>query len=50
MLPLCGTCHRTGRQSIHALGEAAFEINLGLGDGYIAQKAGGLLAEWIGGA
>lgn len=47
VLPLCVACHRAGMMSIHALGEAGFEAALGRGDGYLAQKAGSLLAEWI---
>ena len=47
VLPLCPACHRLDRDSIHALGEDGFETELGRGDGYLAQKAGSLLAEWV---
>jgi len=47
VVPLCSECHRTGRASIHEVGERAFENTLGRGTGYLAEKAGGLLAEWV---
>lgn len=46
VLPLCAACHRTAPDSIHEAGERAFEANLGRGDGYIAQKAASLIAEY----
>lgn len=47
VVPLCQACHRTGRDSIHEVGEQTFEASLGRGEGYLAQKAGSLLAEWV---
>ena len=47
VVPLCSECHRLTRDSIHAVGEPAFEDALGRGAGYLAQKAGSLLAEWV---
>jgi len=38
VLPLCAECHS---------GETAFERNLGRGSGYLAQKAGSLIAEYF---
>lgn len=47
VVPLCPACHRLDGDSIHAVGEEAFEASLGRGTGYLAQKAGSLLAEWV---
>lgn len=47
VLPLCAECHRTARDSIHAVGETTFERELGRGSGYLAQKAGSLIAEYF---
>lgn len=47
VLPLCPACHRTARDSIHNVGESAFERDMGRGDGYLAQKAGSLIAEYM---
>ena len=47
VVPLCPACHRTGAESIHSVGEVAFEHALGHGAGYLAEKAGSLLAEWV---
>lgn len=45
-LPLCPSCHRTGRDSIHEVGEARFEDDLGRGHGYLTQKAASFIAEF----
>lgn len=46
VVPLCAACHRTAPDSIHTVGEAAFEAGIGKGEGYLTQKAASLIAEF----
>jgi hypothetical protein len=46
VLPLCAACHRTAPDSIHAIGESAFEATIGKGEGYLVQKAASFIAEY----
>lgn len=45
-IPLCPECHRTGRDSIHEVGEAAFFQAFGKGDGYGPRLAARYLAAY----
>lgn len=45
-VPLCPPCHRTGPDSVHAIGEHQFGISIGRGSEYLWQKAGSLIAEY----
>jgi len=45
-VPLCAACHRTAVDSIHAVGEHAFERSIGKGEGYIVQKVASFIAEF----
>lgn len=45
-VPLCAACHRTATDSIHVVGEARFEQELGRGAGYLTQKAASFIAEF----
>lgn len=44
--PLCGAHHRTGPDSLHALGDDGFEREHGLRLGYLLGVATALLAEY----
>jgi len=45
--PLCGAHHRTGRDSLHALGDYGFEAAHGLRRGYLLGVATALLAQYV---
>jgi len=47
-IPLCPGCHRTGKDSIHRLGEDEFFRQLGRHQCYVFQKLVGYLAEYKG--
>ncbi len=46
-IPLCKECHQTGRDSIHAVGEAAFFEAFGRGEAYGLRLAGSYLAAYV---
>lgn len=46
-VPLCEAHHRTGRDSVHALGERGFERHHGLPEGWLLGLATTLLARTL---
>lgn len=48
-VPLCPGCHRHAPDSIHSVGEAAFNESLGRGQHFLFQKAASLMAEFMDG-
>jgi hypothetical protein len=49
VIPLCEKCHRTGSESIHALGEDRWMEKNGLTRERVAVQWGSWLVEWIAG-
>jgi len=47
VVPLCAEHHRTSRDSVHELGEAAFEESHGLPEGFLIAFAASLLAAHV---